>query len=68
MYSPSFVMVTSKVLTRPGMTSRLNRNAGTQNEWMTSGEVSLKRMVVSVGRTSCGGCPGMPVTETSSST
>ena len=43
------------VLMRPGITSRLNRNAGTQNEWMTSGEVSEKRIVVSVGRTSCGG-------------
>ena len=51
-YSPSLLIVTSKVLARPGMTSRLNRNAGTQNEWMTSGEVSVKRIVVSVGSTS----------------
>ena len=49
MYVPVCVSVTSKWFGWPGMTSRLNRNSGTQNEWITSGEVRLNR-TVSPGR------------------
>ena len=47
---PSRVGVRLKPLLRPGMTSILNKNAGTQNEWMTSCERSLKCTFLSTGR------------------
>ena len=55
---PVFVSVTSKWFGCPGMTSRLNRKAGTQNEWITSGEVRLNRTVSPVGSSSIGSGPG----------
>ena len=39
---PVLVAVIEKWFGWPGMTSRLNRNSGTQNAWITSGEVRLK--------------------------
>ena len=62
---PVLSMVTSNWLTRPGMTSRLNRNSGTQNEWMTSWTRS-NRMLRSSGSTSWAGWLGRPVTATGS--
>ena len=55
---PVCVAVISKWLGWPGMTSRLNRNSGTQNEWITSGEVRLNRTVSLVGSSSTGSGPG----------
>ena len=50
-----------EVLVRPGMTSILKKNAGTQNEWMTSGEWSLNLTDSSdrevQGRRICAGVP-----------
>ncbi len=61
-YVPIFFGVISNELRLPGMTSSLNRNAGTQNEWMTSSESRVNRTDSPCGRTSVGGLPGVPVT------
>ena len=47
---PSRVGVKEKWLSRPGMTSILKRNAGTQKEWMTSGERSRISTLLLTGR------------------
>ena len=44
------VGVTWKVFTRPGSMSSFIRKAGTQNEWMTSREVSTNWVDLSTGR------------------
>ena len=62
-YVPSRVGVTWKVLVRPGIMSCLYRNAGIQNEWMTSRESSVNSTVLSTGRYSVGtsfDVPGAP--------
>src|SRR5215467_2514201 len=64
-YAPVLSMVTSNWLTTlPGNTSRLNSKAGTQNEWMTSCECSLNRIVSLVGTTSTGMYPLSPIVVT----
>ena len=54
---PVFVAVIEKWFGWPGMTSRLNRNSGTQNAWITSGEVRLKLTVSPTGISSSGSGP-----------
>ena len=54
---PVFVAVIAKWFGWPGMTSRLNRNSGTQNAWITSGEVRLNWTVSPVGISSTGSGP-----------
>ena len=51
---PSRFGVTSNLFSRPGTMSIFMRNAGIQNEWMTSGEVSSKTTDLSTGRYSVG--------------
>ena len=57
---PVVVAVNSNWLSRTvevvpyGMTSRLNRNSGTQNEWMTSSECSTTRTLRLTGMTRTG--------------
>ena len=51
----------------PGNMSRLKRNPGIQNEWMTSIERRSKRTDVSAGSTSSGVLASVPTTETPAS-
>ena len=54
---PVCVAVTWKWFGWPGMTSRLNRNSGTQKAWTTSAEVRLNLTVSPVGISSTGSGP-----------
>ena len=51
-----------------GKTSRLNRNSGIQNEWMTSSECWVKEIGRSVGRTSSGTSSVVPIVATGAPT
>ena len=46
-----------------GITSRLNRNSGTQNEWMTSSETSTMRTRLFTGTTITGISVELPMVE-----
>ena len=59
--TPTLFGVSSKEFSRPGITSILNRNCGTQNEWMTSGDLSRKRVFSSTGSHSVGAWSGVPM-------
>src|ERR1700722_1799496 len=54
---PVWVAVIAKWFGWPGMTSRLNRNSGTQNEWITSVEVRLNSIDSPLGISSTGSGP-----------
>ena len=61
-YSPTFVGVITSVVRIPGTASDFWPNSGTQNEWITSSELSVSFADSPTGSTSCpettAGSPG----------
>src|SRR5947209_896225 len=61
--SPVRVGVRSNLFVIPGIASRLKRNAGTQNECVTSCELRSISVVRPTGKYSAGGICGVPVSR-----